>query len=32
MARKKEISYFTDLSSDEDLMKFLQQDALIGNF
>ena len=30
MARKKEISYFTDINSDEELEKFLEQDALIS--
>lgn len=30
MARKREISYFTDINTDEDLEKFLEQDALIS--
>lgn len=30
MARKKEISYFTDINSDEELDKFLKQEALIS--
>lgn len=30
MARKKEISYFTDINSDEELEKFLKQEALIS--
>lgn len=29
MARKKEISYFTDLSTEEDFEKFMEQEALI---
>lgn len=31
MARKKDISYFTDINSDEELEKFLEQDGLISN-
>ncbi len=30
MARKKEISYFTDLNTNEEFDKFLEQDVLIG--
>lgn len=30
MARKKDISYFTDLNTDEELEKFLRQRALIS--